>query len=121
MRRRLVLAATALAYLAGSAPAAPSATEAARIESLIQYVEAQHKARFVRNGISYTCQEAGLFLRAKLDKMGEQVNTAAQFVDEIASRSSTSGQAYWIRFPDGRSVTAAQFLGEELRRIDGRR
>jgi hypothetical protein len=50
--------------------------------------------------------------------MGEHVTTARQFIDEIASRSSTSGQPYLIRFADGRSVSAAQFLGDELQRMD---
>ena len=115
-RRALVLAALGLAGL--PVRAALSAIEAARIERLIQYVEAQNQAKFVRNGTAYSCQEAARFLRAKFDKMDEHVGTAAQFIDQIASRSSTSGQAYLIRFPDGRTVPAAQFIADELRRID---
>ena len=118
MNRRHALVLAALAPTGWPALAAPSALEAARIERLIQYVEAQHQAKFVRNGTVYSCQEAAQFLRAKFDKMGEHVVTAAQFIEQIASRSSTSGQAYLIRFPDGRTVPAAQFLGDELRRID---
>ena len=53
--------------------------------------------------------------------MGEHVTTAAQFIDQIAARSSTSGQAYLLRYPDGRTVPAAQVLADELRRIDRQR
>ena len=120
MRRRRVLAAGLVAALAGHAQAAPSAVEAARIERLIQYVESQHQLKFIRNGTAYSCQEAAQFLRAKLDKMGEHVATAAQFIDQIGTRSSTSGEAYLIRFADGRTLTAAQFLGDELKRMDRR-
>ena len=115
-RRALVLAGLGFADL--SVSAAPSALEAARIERLIHYVEAQHQAKFIRNGTAYSCQEAAQFLRVKYDKMGEHVGTAAQFIDQIASRSSTSAQAYLIRFADGHTVPAAQFLGDELKRID---
>lgn len=118
MNRRRALVLMALALAGSPARAAPSAIEAARIERLIQSVEAQHQAKFIRNGTAYSCQDAARFLRAKLDKMGEHVGTAGQFIDQIASRSSTSGQAYLIRFSDGRTIPAAQFLGDELKRID---
>jgi hypothetical protein len=52
--------------------------------------------------------------------MGEHVETAAQFIEQIASRSSTSGEPYLIRFTDGRTVAAARFLGDELERMDRR-
>ena len=117
MRRRS-LGGLALALLAGLARAEMSTLEAARVERLIQYVAGQQQLQFVRNGTAYSCKDAALFLRGKLDKMGGHVTTAAQFIEQIASRSSTSGQAYLIRYPDGHTLPAAQFLGDELRRID---
>jgi Family of unknown function (DUF5329) len=50
--------------------------------------------------------------------MGDQVNTAQQFIDQIASKSSTTGQPYLIRYADGKTVPAALFLGDELKRMD---
>jgi len=115
-RRALAIAALVLAAV--HVQAGVSALEAARIERLIQYVDSQQHATFVRNGEAHSCKDAALFLRGKFAKMGEHVGTAAQFIDQIASRSSTSGQAYLIRFAGGRTVLAAQFLGEELKRMD---
>ncbi len=117
MKRRAV-AALVVACLCQPSWAAPSAIEAARIERLIGYVEAQQKVAFIRNGTAYSCKEAALFLRGKLEKMGEHVSTAAQFIDQIASRSSTTGQPYLIRFTDGRTMPAGQFLSHELQRMD---
>ena len=117
MRRRIVLVGLLAAAFA-VAQAAPSEAERARIERLIAYVGAQKDLKFVRNGSAYSPADAAKFLRGKFDKMGEHVSTAQQFIDEIASRSSTTGQAYLIRFADGRSLPAAQFLGDELRRMD---
>jgi Skp family chaperone for outer membrane proteins len=116
MQRRAVLLAGLLAAAAVSA--APSAAEKARIERLIAYVEAQSTIRFVRNGSAYSSKEAAKFLRRKFDKMGEHVTTAQQFIDQIASKSSTTGEAYLIRFADGRQMPAARFLGDELKRMD---
>src|SRR5205085_12126360 len=92
-RRRLLLAA-AFAWLAiVIAPAAHalSAPEQARIERLIKYVESRTDLQFVRNGSSYSSEDAAKFLRGKLDGMGGNVNTAQQFIEQIATRSSSSG------------------------------
>ncbi|SHM21989.1 DUF5329 family protein [Rhizobacter sp. OV335] len=117
MRRRIVLGLLAAAF-ALTAQAAPSEAERARIERLIAFVAGQTGLKFVRNGGAYSPADAAKFLRGKFDKMGEHVTTAQQFIDEIASRSSTTGQAYQIRFADGRSLPVAQFLGDELKRMD---
>ena len=45
------------------------------------------------------------------------MTTTAQFIDQIASRSNTSGQAYHLMRPDGQTVPGA-CLAEELARID---
>ncbi len=120
MRRRSLLAAlmALMTGMAGASWAAPDDMEQARIERLLRYVEALKRASFVRNGKTYSCREAALFLRAKYAKMGEHVTTAAQFIEQIASRSSTTGEPYQVRFADGRSVAAAKALREELARMD---
>ena len=94
--------------------------EQTRIEKLIQYIESQKGMKFIRNGSEYNCEEAGRFLRGKLDSMGDKVTTAREFIEHIASRSSMSGRAYQVRFADGRIVPSAQFLGDELMRIEHR-
>lgn len=119
LRRALVIA--MLAVISSGARAGMSTAETARVEHLIRHVEVQHELKFVRNGTAYSCQEAARFLRGKLEKMGQNVTTAAQFIDQIASRSSSSGQPYLIRLADGRTVPAAQFLAEELKRMDRQR
>lgn len=118
MHRRAALALFAMLLAPAAALAAPNAAEKARIERLIAYVEAQAAIRFVRNGTAYSAKDAAKFLRGKYDKMGEHVSTAQQFIEQIGSRSSTSGEPYLIRFADGRQVPAARFLGDELARMD---
>ena len=117
MKRRAWLAMMLAATLAAPALAIAPA-EKARIDRLIDYVASRKDVKFVRNGSAYSNADAAKFLRGKFEKMGEHVNTAQQFIDDIGSKSSTSGQAYLIRFADGRTEPSAKFLSDELRRID---
>lgn len=109
-----------VATLAGAAWAGVSPAEQARIDRLIAYIESRKDVSFVRNGKDYSCADAARFMRAKMRTMGEHVTTARQFIDQIAAKSSTTGQPYLIRFADGSVQSAAQFLGDELVRMDGK-
>ncbi len=115
-RRSFLTAAFAFATL--SALAAPPAHELSRIERLIQFVEQHQDMKFVRNGTEHSAADAGKFLRGKLDSMGRDVHTAREFIDQIASKSSMSGEPYRIKFADGRTMLASQFLGDELKRLE---
>jgi NAD(P)H-nitrite reductase large subunit len=118
IRRRLVLSAAGLlAWL--PAAAAVLAHEQSRIDKLIRFVETQKDMRFIRNGTEYSCAEAGRFLRGKLEAMGQEVTTAREFIEHIASKSSISGQPYHVKFADGKTMLASRFLGDELKRLEG--
>jgi hypothetical protein len=119
MRRRFVAGSLVLLAMAAlPLRAAPPAQEQTRIERLIRYVESQKAIKFIRNGTEYTAEDAGKFLRGKLEAMGSEVTTARQFIKRIASRSSMSGQPYHVRLPDGQTVLAENFLEDELQRIE---
>ena len=118
LRRRFLTAAASV--LATMAQAAPPPHEQTRIDRLIRFVESQKDMKFVRNGSEYSCAEAAKFLRGKLESMGGEVKTAREFIERIASKSSTSGEPYHVKFADGRLIPTAQFLGDELRRMDAR-
>ena len=117
LRRRFLTAAASL--LATMAQAAPPPHEQTRIDRLIRFVESQKDMKFVRNGSEYSCAEAAKFLRGKLESMGGEVKTAREFIERIASKSSMSGQPYQVKFADGKTMLAAQFLADELKRIEG--
>ena len=117
-RRNFLVSMTTLTVF-GAATAAPPPHEHARIEKLIRFVETQQDMKFIRNGTEYSCTEAGKFLRGKLESMGKDVASARDFIERIASRSTMSGKLYHVKFADGRTMPAGQFLGEELKRLDG--
>lgn len=120
MRSRRLAIGCALVLLAGPALAGVSPAEQARIDRLIEFVHSRKDVKFVRNGSDYSCEDAAKFMRGKMKSMGEHVTTAQQFIEQIATKSSTTGQPYMIRFTDGKTMPSAQFLGEELKRMDGK-
>jgi len=117
MFRRCFLGGVA-ALIALGAAAAPPPQEQSRIDRLIQLVESRKDMKFVRNGTEYDAADAAKFLRGKLEAMGREVTTAREFIERIASKSSMSGKPYHVKFADGRTMLASQFLGEELKRLE---
>lgn len=118
MKRRTVLAwvLACTASSASSEPAAPAA-ERERIERLCEVVGASKGIYFVRNGKEHTSDDAAKFLREKYKAMGDEVKTAEEFIQKIATQSSMSGEPYRVRFSDGREILSAEFLRAELARI----
>ena len=118
-RRHLLASAAALGAMAsGVALAAPPPMEQARIDRLIHHVELQNGLVFIRNGREYSCEQAAKFLRGKMESMGKEVSTAREFIERIATRSSTSGKPYQIRLANGTLLPAGQYLIDELKRIE---
>jgi hypothetical protein len=95
-------------------------TPAQRIEALIRHVESLNDAKFVRNDVAYDAKTAGQFLRGKWQAQGKDIKTAQDFIDTIASQSSTTGKPYVIRFPDGREVKSGEYLSEQLRKLEAK-
>jgi hypothetical protein len=109
--------------LAAWGPAAwaePSPAERARIERLLDAMAARKDLRFVRNGKDYTAAQGADFLRGKLHWQLEKVANVQDFIVVIGTRSVTSGDVYLVRLADGRTLPCAQFLTQELRRLEKR-
>ena len=110
--------------LAGSRPVfsedaatAKADAESRTIEALIASVAQLSDATFFRNGRSYPASTAARFLREKWQSQRSEVRSAEEFIDRIASFSSTTSKPYFIRFADGRQVPSAEYLRSELARL----
>jgi hypothetical protein len=89
---------------------AVSQEEQRKIEGLIRYVEGMTDAQFVRNGRAYSSKAAARFLKKKWEANRDKVETSKDFVARIATRSSTTGIIYTIRFKDGTTVACGNYL-----------
>jgi type IV secretory pathway VirB10-like protein len=96
---------------------APVLSEAQKIDHLINHIGSLAGATFIRNGKEYGATEAAKHLQAKREKAGDRVKTADDFIRLCASHSYVSGEAYLIRFADGRTRTAEDVLREELAKL----
>lgn len=79
------------------------------IDELITFVRTSD-VRFIRNGKEYSAAEGADHLRMKLGKAGDRVKTTDDFINGIASKSYLSGKPYLVKFPDGRTQPAGDWL-----------
>lgn len=117
MMRRRCLASLGMLLCAG-ALARPSAAEMARIDQLINAVALRKDAVYIRNGSEYDCAQAAEFLRGKLKWRIDKVSTVDDFIEQIGTRSTTSGEIYQVRLASGKTITSAEFLRGELARLN---
>jgi hypothetical protein len=110
----VLLAIGAVPVQGGGLPAG----ERAKIEALIQYVEHQTDAVFIRNNKAYPATIAARFLRDKWAASLEEIGSAQEFIEKIASVSSTSGQPYRIRFTDGYELLSGEYLRAALQHLE---
>jgi uncharacterized short protein YbdD (DUF466 family) len=103
-----------LSLISGYAYAQDS-SEVAKIRYLIGSVEALQGVTFLRNGGEYDARKAADHLRLKLKTAGNRVKTAEDFIRLCGSKSSVSGEAYRMRFPDGTTMYAEAFFRERLK------
>jgi Family of unknown function (DUF5329) len=114
---RTLLATLLVGFLlacAGSVLAARPDAEQKKIDYLIASIEALDGATFIRNGGEYSAAKAADHLRLKLLRVGDRIETADQFIDELGTKSSMSGEKYHIRLKDGRVLESAQFFRTQL-------
>lgn len=95
-------------------------SELDRIATLLARL-ASSDLRFLRGSDECSGSEAAAHLRRKLDAEPTPIGTVEEFVHRIASRSSVTGEAYRVRFPDGRTRPAEEWLREQVRAIDAER
>jgi hypothetical protein len=100
-----------------SASAAPTATEAALIEAVIQRVAAMTNLVFVRNGATASSVEAAKHMRDKYEYFRRDIVTAEDFIRLCGTRSELTLQPYRVRKQDGSEQLTADLLGAELRAL----
>jgi hypothetical protein len=94
-------------------------TEEQKIIELINYIE-KSEAMFVRNGSEFSGTKAAEHLKMKWKKAGSRIKTAKDFIDYIASKSSSSGEPYFMKFKNGQKIQVRDILLHELKKIEAR-
>lgn len=97
--------------------------ERRKIDYLLKQIK-EVEGTFIRNGTAHTPEEAVAHLEMKLKRAmnswfapAKEEWTAVMFIEKLASKSSFSGTPYQIRFSDGRTVNAGEWLFDKLHQI----
>ena len=94
--------------------------EQKKIEALIFEVERMTDAVFIRNEKQYSAELAAEFLRRKWKSRRSEIHSAADFIEKVASFSSTTGKRYSIRWRDGTERSSAEFFRAKLSLLEDR-
>lgn len=115
MKTRSILLFAAMLLCLASATAADeiSAQEKQKIEYLINHLETMKDATFIRNDKEYDARTAAFFLRRKWQVNKDKVRTSEDFIERIASRSSTTGKPYRIRMKNGKEIECGDYLNND--------
>jgi hypothetical protein len=89
-----------------------------RIAQLIRRVDAATSVTFLREDREYPSTAAAQLLRARLGSHRGPRPTVDQFIDDMASKSSRTGEPYHVRTKDGQVVKVADWLRQELRALE---
>lgn len=85
--------------------------ETKEIEALLTKIESSDII-FVRNGEEHTPQEAADHLRSKWKQSGEKIKTKQAFIDYLATKSSMTGEIYYVILKDGSKLPSAVWLNK---------
>ena len=66
----------------------------------------------MRNGEEHTPQEAADHLRSKWKQSGEKIKTKQAFIDHLATKSSMTGELYYVILKDRNKLPSAVWLNK---------
>lgn len=112
-------AAAVLALLAASTLLAADAR--VEVQALLERL-ARSECRFQRNGEWHDAQEARAHLERKLSYLERwgRLESAEQFIEKVASGSSTTGEPYFVQCGKAAPVRSAEWLGGQLKALRAR-
>jgi hypothetical protein len=83
--------------------------ETKEIEVLLKKIESSDII-FVRNGTEHSPSEAADHLRSKWKQSEGAIKTKKEFIDLLATKSSMTGELYYVILKDGNKLQAAEWL-----------
>lgn len=110
-RAALIVLSTLL--LAGGAYGTDKRAAELEISYLLEVI-GHSDCRFIRNGKTYTAEKAHEHIKTKYEYAKSRVDTAEQFIEYAASRSSITGADYFVRCQDD-TILSREWLELKLR------
>jgi hypothetical protein len=83
--------------------------ETKEIEALLKKIETSDII-FIRNGVEHNAKEAADHLRSKWEQTNGKIKTKKDFIEQLATKSSLTGELYLVQLKDGSKIKAADWL-----------
>ena len=83
--------------------------ETKEIEALLKKIETSDII-FIRNGNEHTAKEAAEHLRSKWEQTNGKIKTKKDFIEQLATKSSLTGELYLVQLKDGSKIKAEDWL-----------
>ena len=83
--------------------------ETKEIEALLKKIESSDII-FIRNGNEHSAKEAADHLRSKWEQTNGKIRTRKDFIEQLATKSSLTGELYMVQLKDGSKMKAADWL-----------
>ena len=75
-------------------------------------------AQFIRKGATYDAKAAAQFMQGKWTWKSSEIKTAKDFIRICSAGGSGEGAPYYIKLPDGTQITSADFLTQQLAKLE---
>lgn len=95
----------------------PAARERAQIDYLIEVMR-KSPYTFIRNGVEHSGARGAAHLIWKYHRKLSKVHSVQSFIDEIATRSSLSGELYLVKLEEGKTYPLRELLTNEWQRLE---
>ena len=120
VRRRTVLVRALLGAALMSASLSLQAAEAwpPEIEHLIEFVR-DSSCTFIRNGSEHTSLAASEHIAKKAGMARSRIKDGDTLIDTVATKSSITGEPYYVQCPGAPKTESATWLHQELNRFRG--
>lgn len=94
-----------------------AALERAKIDFLLELIR-RSRYIFLRNGAIYSGGRAAAHLTWKYHRKAVKIVTAQEFIEDVATRSKSTGRLYLVKMGEKESYPLRDVLLNELRRLD---
>jgi hypothetical protein len=119
MKKILILCLFLMSFVAVIGQSKHILTETDKIKFLLNELDKpESNIKFIRNGEEFSGREAREHMQKKLDYAGSKIKTVNDFIDHIATKSSLTGNLYYVKLPNGTKVESAKWLRETLKKLN---
>lgn len=87
--------------------------ERKKIETLLLMIE-KSDVKFIRNDEIHSPKEAAIHLRSKYERVKDEIRSYDEFISEIASKSTVSGEDYFIQLKSGEKMKAFDWYKSKM-------